>query len=78
MDISKEHITHERGIDEAWICRCKNTPLGDGFFPCDNEGKEQEPVAGWNDLYVCARCGRIIDQKRLQVVGRASVPKVLV
>ena len=34
------------------------------------EGNEVEPVAGWDNLYVCARCGRIINQDTLEVIGR--------
>jgi len=65
-----EVITHEKGNDEAWVCVCKNTPCGGGFFPCDEAGNEMDPIAGWKDLYVCADCGRIIDQRTLQIVGR--------
>ena len=78
MDNTREHITHESGSDEAWICICKNTSDADGFFPCNKEGNEIEPVIGWDGLYVCARCGRIIEQKTLEVVGRNPNPKLLV
>jgi hypothetical protein len=72
MDISKERITHEEGNDEAWVCLCKNTPVSQGFYPCDKDGNEVEPTAGWDNLYVCAQCGRIINQKNLEVIGRAA------
>lgn len=68
--MAKEHITHEEGSDEAWICVCKNRPESDGFFACDEDGNEMEPVKGWKDLYVCGRCGRIIKQDTLEVVGQ--------
>ena len=74
MNASREQITHEKGNDEAWICICKNTPVSDGFFPCDKEGNEVEPVAGWSDLYICAKCGRIIDQHSLEVISTARSP----
>jgi hypothetical protein len=67
---ANERITHEAGNDEAWICICNNTPVSHGFYPCDMTGKEVEPVRGWEGLYVCNKCGRIIDQKTLEVVGR--------
>jgi hypothetical protein len=70
-------IRHEAGNEEAWICICGNTPSSDGFYPCDEKGNEMEPVAGWNDLYVCARCGRIIHQRSLEVVGQNPKPKFL-
>ena len=72
MNVTQERITHEADNGEAWICICGNTPSADGFFPCDAEGIEMEPVAGWKDLYVCARCGRIINQTSLDVVGRSA------
>jgi hypothetical protein len=68
-----EIIAHEDINEEAWICLCGNLPSGDGFHPCDEEGKAMEPVTGWNGLYVCFRCGRIIEQDSLRVVGRKSV-----
>jgi hypothetical protein len=71
-------MTHKTDLD-AWRCICGNTPVGNGFFPCDESGNEIEPTigSGWTDLYVCARCGRIIKQGTLQVVGRNPHPKLL-
>jgi hypothetical protein len=75
----REHITHEAGNDEAWICLCNNTPSADGFYPCNVDGNEVEPTReAWKiPLYVCASCGRIIHMKTLEVVGRNPTPKVL-
>lgn len=73
-----ELITHEDGNDEAWICLCGNKPSGDGFYPCDEKGNEMEPATGWKGLYVCFRCGRIIEQDSLRIVGRSPHPKLLV
>jgi hypothetical protein len=69
---TKEYIKHEEGNQEAWICVCANHPDSDGFFPCDKDGNEMEPAEGWENLYVCGRCGRIIDQDSLEVVDRNS------
>jgi hypothetical protein len=79
MENSKERITHEAGNDEAWVCICGNTPSDGGFYPCDKEGNEMEPLIGsdWDGLYVCADCGRIIKQDTLEVVGRNPHPKML-
>ena len=68
----KQSITHELNDNGAWICVCKNTPSGDGFFPCDDMGNEVEPLVGsnWNDKYICASCGRIINQYTLEITGR--------
>lgn len=70
MVSAKEYIKHEGGNAEAWVCLCGNRPDSDGFFPCDNDGNEMEPVEGWEDLYVCGRCGRIIHQFTLEVLDQ--------
>ena len=70
MVSTKEHIKHEEGNHEAWICLCGNRTDSDGFFPCDNDGNEMIPEQGWGNLYVCGRCGRIIEQDSLEVVDR--------
>ena len=58
--------------DGGWICICGNIPHGSGFYPCDQKGIEVEPTPEeWTtDCYVCYRCGRIINQHTLHVVGR--------
>jgi hypothetical protein len=70
MTSAKERIAHEPGSDESWICLCGNRPDSDGFFPCDSNGNEVQPVDGWNNLYVCFRCGRIVDQGTFEIVGQ--------
>lgn len=77
--MAKEFITHEAGSDEAWICICGNTPVSDGFYPCDKDGNEMTPSIGsdWDSLYVCAKCGRIINQSTLEVLGQNPNPKLL-
>jgi len=74
----KEFISHEAGYSEAWVCVCGNTPMDDGFYPCDKHGNEIEPLigSGWDGLYVCARCGRIVRQNSLEVVGQNLNPKM--
>lgn len=78
--IANEFISRESDWGEdAWVCICSNTPAGGGFYACDSDGNEMEPVIGsnWRGLYVCADCGRIIDQETLAVVGRNPNPKFL-
>jgi len=68
---TKEKITHEPGDKDAWICRCGNTPVYEGFYPCDAAGNEIEPadyIGAW--IYVCDRCGRIIHEGTLEIIGR--------
>jgi hypothetical protein len=79
LHLTMEFITAEKTDRHAWLCVCGNTPVGDGFFPCDEHGNEMVPDIGsdWNGLYVCARCGRIIKQDTLEVVGRNPHPNLL-
>lgn len=67
---AKERIAHDDENEEAWVCVCGNTPTSHGFHPCDLAGNEMEPAKGWRDLYLCAGCGRIVNQNTLEVVGR--------
>ena len=71
-----EKITHEPQDEDAWICLCGNTPSDDGFYPCDDTGQEIEPVlgSGWDELYVCGRCKRLIRQSTLAVVAPSGLP----
>ena len=75
MDKQAEYIATEQSDRDAWHCICGNTPSGDGFFPCDEKGNEMEPNIGsnWNGLYVCARCGRVIEQDTLKVIAEKSL-----
>lgn len=71
---SPEHITHADGDPDAWVCLCGNTPAAAGFYPCDAAGHHVEPTpTNWTtNSYVCGKCGRIINQGSLEVVGRAA------
>ena len=70
--------THDEFIngDENWlICNCGNEPHMDGFFSCLEDGAITSPEIGgnWGELlYVCIRCGRIINAYSRQVMGVAS------
>jgi len=68
-----EHITHQSGDADAWVCICGNTPVDQGFYPCNDAGKIVEPEEGlWKDLYICERCGRIIRQDTLEVIKQST------
>jgi hypothetical protein len=77
MPDSTEIIERDPQNPDAWTCLCGNYAESDGFFPCDKDGNEIEPTIGWADLFVCTRCGRIIHQHSLQVVGRSLTPRLL-
>ena len=69
--MKNDHITHEAGNREAWICVCGNTPCDDGFYTCDSLGNEVEPDHHWTtELYVCHQCGRMIHFETLKIMGR--------
>ena len=72
-------IKHDSGDPDAWVCHCGNTPCGDGFYSCDRNGREVEPVEGqWDGCrYVCNGCGVIIDQATLEIVGQGIPPHKL-
>ena len=76
----QQFISHEANNAEAWICICGNTPDSDGFFPCDTNGNEMLPTldSGWSGIYICVRCGRIINQDTLEIVGFNPHPKRLI
>lgn len=67
-----EHIRHEKGNLDAWVCLCGNTPSDAGFYPIDASNHEVEPTTeAWKtNQYFCAQCGRVIDQDTLKVVRR--------
>ena len=73
--MTQEFLTREAGSRDAWICICGNEPHSDGFYPCNETGDEVEPKSGWKGLYVCHRCGRIIEQDSLAVIGRKTERK---
>lgn len=74
-----EHIAHEAQDPDAWVCLCGNTPVADGFFPCDLDGRLVEPTPReWTtSTYRCERCGRIINQHTLEVVAGGPAVKQL-
>lgn len=49
-----------RGDD--FRCDCGNDSRSDGFYPCDADGNEIEPVLGgpWYGLYRCDRCDAVL------------------
>jgi len=77
--MKKEKVTFTDPDYDGILCICGNTPNGNGFYPCDERGREIEPLAGvWKDLYACDRCGRMINSELMEVVGniQESLKKV--
>ena len=76
--MNEQHITHEKGNPEAWVCVCGNTPSDSGFFPIDSGNREVEPTKeSWTtNQYYCGRCGAVIDQSSLEIVRQLDPHKV--
>lgn len=72
----EEHINVE--VSDWWVCLCGNEPDRFGFYSCDRTGAEVEPTeAEWPEpLYVCERCGRIIEQESGLVVGHRTAQAI--
>jgi hypothetical protein len=71
----KEHVKLLPG-DAGWECPCGNTSDKSGFMPSDSAGNftpldPDSGETGWGSEYgTCERCGRIVSEKTLEVVGR--------
>ncbi|WP_256804626.1 hypothetical protein [Frankia sp. ACN10a] len=59
-----------RGDDEEWLCRCDNTPGGEGFVPVIGHREAAPGSARWRGHYCCLRCGRLIHWPTREIVGR--------
>ena len=73
MTSNQEFITRGVGDDDWIYCLCGNNPAYDGLYPCLPDGTPVEPLADgpWDEkLYVCAKCGRIVNQDTLEVTGQ--------
>jgi hypothetical protein len=44
---------------EDFTCKCGNNANDSGFYPCNREGIEVEPVNTWEGHYKCAACDQI-------------------
>lgn len=67
--VTYEFITHEEEDREAWVCVCGNMPYYNGFYACDEDGDLIQPGNEWEYLYRCEYCGRVINDRNLQVIG---------
>ncbi|MNL27438.1 hypothetical protein D3C87_1490300 [compost metagenome] len=67
--VTGELITHQEQDREAWVCVCGNMPNYNGFYACDEDGDLIEPGNEWEYLYRCEYCGRVINDRNLQVIG---------
>ncbi|WP_157472626.1 hypothetical protein [Frankia sp. EAN1pec] len=62
-----------RGADDAWLCRCDNTPDEDGFVPVSGRREVAPTSARWHGHYCCVRCGRIIRWPTRQIIGHLDL-----
>ena len=47
------------GNCDSWTCECGNTPEASGFFPCDEQGNDTEPLDMTDTYLRCDSCGAI-------------------
>lgn len=68
--MTKITLAHASWTD-YWLCICGNKPWDNGFLPCNEQGEIVDPTPEeWTtDCRVCDRCGRIIRQSDLEIVG---------
>ena len=55
-----------------WKCICGNVPHDAGYFSCDDAGARLENGKE-QGLYLCGKCGRIINGETGEVVGQADI-----
>lgn len=74
-EMPNEYIGHEENDQDSWICICGNTPPYGGFHSCNIDGVEIEPTTenGWDDLYLCGYCGRIIRGSDRKIRGQTNL-----
>lgn len=58
--MAKEIIEILEDENEDIECVCGNIPSSKGFFACNENGEDVDPVMGWSGLYRCDNCDRII------------------
>lgn len=75
-----EHVTIDPADDTLFVCPCGNRACDAGMYPISEVGDERgdrevEPTtAAWTSgEYVCAACGRVIDQARRVVTRRVDL-----
>jgi len=71
----EEYISFYEKWDN-WVCLCKNGVGIEGFQTCDQYGEILMATigSGWEDLYRCARCGRIFSQLSHKIIGINTDP----
>lgn len=57
-------------VVDNYVCVCGNRPDTDGFYPCDSDGNDLEPVLDglWDGLYRCDRCRVVLPATVFDVV----------
>jgi hypothetical protein len=70
-----ESIKRMPDDQDLWLCLCGNHIWKLGFYPSFLNGNERSAPDAPNlegSAYCCANCGRIVDSRTLQVVGKAE------
>ena len=71
---AKQKITNTSdNPNDPWlVCVCRNTAERDGFVTCSPSGAVCPPLPRkWDGIHLCcSRCGRIVNQKTLAIIGQ--------
>jgi hypothetical protein len=54
---------------DSITCACGYSNVAAKFDKCDTNGKLVKRSQKWNGLFLCKKCGRIIDSKYLKIDG---------
>lgn len=52
-----------------WLCWCGNKTNRAGFYPVNAQGVFSWHPFNRSELYACARCGRIIERRTMEIRG---------
>lgn len=62
-------------MHDDFECLCGNKSHTGGFYPCDKEGNQVDPVPGWEGFYKCADCNQIYSPVKFEASQMARFIK---
>ena len=71
--------TSDNPKDPWLVCVCQNTAESDGFVTCSSSGAYCPPLPRkWDGIHLCcSRCGRIVNQNTLAIIGQRDPADLL-
>ncbi|CAO5150953.1 hypothetical protein FAIPA1_140006 [Frankia sp. AiPs1] len=68
----REYIARA-GADDAWLCRCGNSPETGGFVPVRRSWEIPAGSARWRGRYCCLSCGLVVLWPTREIVGQLNL-----